>query len=134
MKNQKTQKQYFEEIIALAKANDRDDLAEFAEGRIAQLVKKASSKKPTKAQEANENIKTAILSVLSADKGMTASEVLKASDEFSNFSNQKISALLKQLVESGEVIKTTEKGKSIFTLTYEDEDDDVQALDGEITI
>jgi len=33
-----------------------------------------------------------------------------------NYSNQKLSALLKQLVESNQVVKTVDKKKSYFTV------------------
>ena len=47
MTNKMTLKDYFNEVIELAKANDRPDLVAFAEGRIAVLDKKAGNKKPT---------------------------------------------------------------------------------------
>ena len=47
---------------------------------------------------------------------MTASEVLKASAEFDGMSNQKISALLRQLIADGKVVKATDKKKSVFSL------------------
>ena len=37
-------------------------------------------------------------------------------EELSALSNQKVSALVRQLVESGDVVKTTDKKKSIFSL------------------
>ena len=81
------------------------------------LAKKSSSKKPTKAQEENEVIKTKIVEVLgSFENGATASEVLGADSAFTGMSNQKISALLKQLVEAGTVVKTIDKKKSIFSV------------------
>ena len=47
---------------------------------------------------------------------MTASEVLASSEEFAGMSNQKISALLKQLVDEKRVVKVTDKKKSIFKI------------------
>lgn len=133
MKNQTTQKEYFEQIIALAKANGRDDLADFAQSRIDLLVKKAQSKKPTKVQEANEVAKATIVDILTdSGKQMTATEILKASPDFAEFSTPKISALLKQLVDSEVIGKETVKGKSYFFAL--EVDDEVQALDGEITV
>lgn len=150
MKNP-TQKEYFEQIIALAKANNRNDLADFAQSRIDLLDKKAASKKPTKEQKANEDYKAIILDILAdttEDTGLTASEVLKASDKFAGFSNQKISSLLKQLVDAEKISKAVLKGKKtvFFAVAEVDEeaevddeaetevDDEVQALDGEITV
>ena len=112
-----TQKDYFNEIIALAKANGRDDLVTFAEGRIEVLNKKTTNRKPTKAQVENDNIKTVIKSVLlNCDSGVTVTDIQKMNDELGELSNQKISALLRQMVDDKEVVKTSDKKKSYFSL------------------
>lgn len=118
MKNSKrTQKDYFNEIIALAKNNGRNDLVIFAEGRIAQLEKKAGSKKPTKIQSENEGIKETVRAVLgSVSKAVTVTELQGLDEALGALSNQRVSALLRQMVESGEVVKTVEKKKSYFSL------------------
>lgn len=90
----------------------------YLENELALLDKKASNKKATKTQEQNVGIKSTILEVLSTMSG-TVTEIQSASAELSEFSNQKVSALLRQLVESGEVVKTTDKKKSVFTLASE---------------
>ena len=110
-----TQRDYFNEIIALATANDRSDLVDFAKGRIAVLDKKATNKKPTKTQEENEAIKAEILAVLT-DKGMTVTEIQTMSDVLKNLSNQRVSALLRQLIADGAVVKSVDKKKSYFAL------------------
>lgn len=112
-----TQRDYYNEIIALAKANERDDLVEFAEGRIAILNKKKASSKMTKTQEENVAIKAILTEVVGTfAEGATVSEILKSDDRLVDFSNQKISALLRQLVDEGKVVKTTDKKKSIFSI------------------
>jgi hypothetical protein len=112
-----TQKDYFNEIIALAKDNGRDDLVTFAEGRIAQLEKKAGSKKPTKIQAENEGIKDTIRVALgSVDKAVTVTELQGLDEALGALSNQRVSALLRQMVEADEVVKTVEKKKSYFSL------------------
>jgi len=111
-----TQKDYFNAIIALAQENGRDDIVTFAEGRIAQLEKKAGSKKLTKAQAENEGIKDTIRAALdSADKAVTVTELQGLDEALGTLSNQRVSALLRQMVESGEVVKTVEKKKSYFS-------------------
>lgn len=78
----KTQKEMFNEIIAMATENDRADIVEFCNGRIAQLEKKTANRKPSKAQTANEEIKASILAVLAdayaTDKLMTSTEIATA--------------------------------------------------------
>ena len=44
MSNKKTQKDFYKDIIAMAKEMGRDDIVDFAEGRIEMLEKKAGSK------------------------------------------------------------------------------------------
>jgi DNA-binding transcriptional regulator GbsR (MarR family) len=51
------------------------------------------------------------------EKAVTISEFQSLSTaEVATLSNQKISALLKKLVESGKVVKTVEKKKSYFSV------------------
>lgn len=117
MANKMTQRDYFNEIIALAKANGRQDLVDFAEYRIEVLNKKSSNKKPTKTQAENEEYKNAIRSALATvDKGVTVTELQHLDDTLGTLSNQRVSALLRQMVEIGEVTKTIDKKKSYFSL------------------
>ena len=118
----KTQKDYFNEIIALATEVGNKELVEFAKSRIEALEKKAASKKPTKAQAENEGIKELILANLT-DEGVTVSDLMKKDKAFSELelSNQRVSALLRQLIEAGKVAKTVDKKKSYFSLVVEDE-------------
>lgn len=112
-----TQRDYFNEIIALAEVNGRDDLVEFAKGRIEILNRKSSSKKQTATQKANEEIKAIILDILSqSDASMTVTEILSTGRFEAGTTNQKISALLRQLVLSEKVTKTVEKKISRFAL------------------
>lgn len=112
-----TQREYFTQGIALAKANGKDELAKFFESRIELLDKKSSNKKPTKTQTENVELKNEILEVLAnAEKPITVSEIIKTSESLADLSNQKVSALVKQLVDSGEVVKTIEKKVSYFSV------------------
>lgn len=81
----------------------------------ASLEKKSANRKPTKEQKANEVIKEVILKSLEQGKG-TATEIAKRDEATSDLSNQKVASLLKQLVEAGKVVKSTEGRKSIFAL------------------
>ena len=86
-----------------------DEMVSFLKSRIEVIENKAKSKKSTKTQEANKDIKTDILNVLTAE-GMTAGGVLKAlksvdSEKYEDVSNQKVSALLRQLVLDEKITK-----------------------------
>ena len=88
----------------------------YLENELALLDKKAQNKKATKTQEQNVGIKTTILEVLATIGSGTVTDIQNGNEELSALSNQKVSALVRQLVESGEVVKTTDKKKSIFSL------------------
>ena len=81
----------------------------------AQFEKKNSAeKKPTATQVANEGIKNVILETL-GEKSMTITEMQKANSELAELSNQKISALLKQMNENGSVKREEIKRKAYFS-------------------
>ena len=88
----------------------------YLENELALLDKKAQNKKATKTQEQNIGIKATILKVLATIGSGTVTDIQNGNEELSALSNQKVSALVRQLVESGEVVKTTDKKKSIFSL------------------
>ena len=118
-----TKAQKFEDVIALLSGNptrfiDTDGAVEFIKSEMALLAKKnTADRKPTDTQVANEKYKALIVEFLSLqDAGKTCTEIAKGVDELSEFNNQKIAALMRQLVESGRVSKATVKGKSIFSL------------------
>lgn len=89
------------------------EVAEKLTALKAQIAKKKGSSKPTKTQVENENIKAEILDVLT-DEGMTVKEILGLLE--GDYSSQKISALLRQLVAAEKVVKTVEKKVSRFAL------------------
>jgi TusA-related sulfurtransferase len=122
MANKITQKDYYNATIKALKGEavdfSTDDLVKFLEGRLEVLANKSGSRKPTKVQVENESAKGKILEVLSTDEGMKVADILKVVD-FSDFSfeptSQKVSALLKQMVDNGSVVKTVDKKVSLFT-------------------
>lgn len=110
-----TKKDYFKKIMEVC-ANDSNIVA-FCEHEIELLTKKNSKSTPSKTQVENEGIKTAILDALVAiGKPVTISELQNANSTMAGYSNQKLSALLKQLVENNQVVKTTDKKKSLFSI------------------
>ena len=119
-----TKAQKFEDVINLLSGNtptyvaDTDEAIAFIRNEIALLAKKNNSdnRKPTDAQKANEQYKTLILEYLYAqDGGKTCTEISKGIEALSDFNNQKIAALMRQLVEANKVSKSIVKGKSLFT-------------------
>ena len=115
-----TKRDYFNAILAvLATVEDTDvsGLTAFVNHEIELLENKRSSTKPTKTQTENLAVKETIVSVLKEiGKPVTITEMQKFSAELAEFSCQKLSALLKQLVENDKTItKVTEKKKTYFS-------------------
>ena len=111
-----TKREMFEMIKGVC-ANDTR-IVEFCEHEIELLNRKSSKSTQTKTQIENENIKGAIVNALTEiAKPVTITEMQELNTEMANYSNQKLSALLKQLVENDKkVVKTIDKKKSYFTV------------------
>ncbi len=94
------------------------DAVDFIDHEMNLLTKKNSgeNKKPTKAQEENEGYKALILKFLTDKNGVTCTDILKGVPALSKFSNQKISALMRQLRLADKVTVEEVKGKSLFRL------------------
>lgn len=124
MEKKMTKKDYFNliaEIVANADVENQDDIQAFISHEIKLLEKKSSKSKPSKTQKENEGIMQEIVSVLATlDTPVTVTELMKADETMAVYSNQKLSALLKKLVDNGTVKKTVEKKKSYFFLVSEE--------------
>lgn len=115
MEKRLTKKEYFGMIREMVA--DRDDLIEFVDRELELLNRKASSKSPTKVQVENENIKTRLINALiEIAKPVTITELQENNEEMATYSNQKLSALLKQLVDTNQVTKVIDKKKSYFSV------------------
>lgn len=79
--------------------------------------KNAADKKPTAQQVANEDTKAVIIQVLTnAQELMTITDMMKSNAELGALSNQRISALLRQLIADGKVERIEDKRKAYFKL------------------
>lgn len=110
-----TKRDYFTAI--LEKYPLTADEKAFVEHELELLAKKnASDRKPTAQQTANEGIKTAILDGMTSGRLYTVTEIQKEILKGSDLSNQKVTALIRQLKDAGLVVKTEDKRKSYFSL------------------
>lgn len=120
MANKITKKDNFKTIIEVLIKSNREDLVPIMEHEIELLEKKASSSKMTKTQEANQDIKILIMEELTRlAKPVTITELINESPklaEITGGSNQKISALMTQLKNSNQVIRTQEGKKALFSI------------------
>lgn len=84
----------------------------FLEGRADLVAKKNATRKPTKAQLENEGLKAKIVEFMCEDLPYTVSDIQKG---VGIETNQKASALIRQLKDEGLVVRTESKGKAWFT-------------------
>ena len=105
----------------LENCNVPSDVAEKLTKMKEQFVKKNSAeRKPTANQVENAGLKTAILDFLAENKGAyTVTDLMKSVVELADLSNQRVSALVRQLVEDGSVVRTEEKRKAYFSYNGE---------------
>ena len=113
-----TKKEWFailREMVGASALEDKEGAYAFIDHEVELLSKKASKSVQTKTQKENEGIKASILEVL-ADMGkpVTVTELVSAMDNA--YTNQKLSALLKQMCDNGSVVKTSEGKKSYFAI------------------
>ena len=79
------------------------------------LERKSSNSGQTKTQKENEILKEKIVETLKElNKFSTITEIQESNTELADLSNQKISALLKQLVDTNVIEKVIEKKKAYF--------------------
>ena len=79
------------------------------------LERKSSNSGQTKTQKENEILKEKIVETLKElNKFSTITEIQETNAELADLSNQKISALLKQLVDTNVIEKVIEKKKAYF--------------------
>lgn len=119
-----TKKDYFAQLKEIVK--DNAELVAFIDHEVELLTRKNSGNSQTKVQRENEivcemlvNELAKIAKPITITDLMATSEVVKdyVLENGNHLTNQKISALLKQLVESNKVVKVTDKKKSYFSVS-----------------
>ena len=101
------------------------DVAEKLTKMREQFVKKNSGeRKPTANQVENAGLKGDILNGMVAGTKYTITDLMKDIPALADLSNQRVSALVRQLVESGAVIRTEEKRKAYFELAVSETEDE----------
>ena len=122
-----TKKDMFNAIKAACA--DNESIVEFCDHEIELLSRKSKTGKLTKTQEANVEVKKEIVAALErASEPVTISQLNAANtDTLGGYTSQKISALMSQLIKSGEAVRVSDKRTSYFTIpeaAEEDEDDE----------
>lgn len=139
--NKMTKKDWFAVLVGIVEGSDyadKDGALEFINHEVELLEKKSGKTGKTKTQKENEVLVEQVLAELAnMDKPMTVSELQGASEFFAQFSNQKLSALLKKLKDAERIDKVVEGKKSYFSAKVEDteetdtEVEEVEETEGE---
>lgn len=110
-----TKAQKFGMLKAIPAVKENSVLVEFIDHELELLAKKNSSeKKPTANQVANEGLKGAILEGMESGKLYTITDLIKSIPDCADLTNQRVSALVRQLIASGSVERVEEKRKAYF--------------------
>ena len=113
MTKKMTKREYFTQIME--NYNLTEDERNFIKHELELLAKKSSAeKKPTAIQVANEGLKKAILDFMVEGQKYTITDLMKSVPELAELTNQRVSALVRQLKDSELVIRTEEKRKAYF--------------------
>lgn len=102
----------YEAIISKIEGVVSQDEIAFLKERAEMVAKKNATRKPTKAQAENEDLKAKILEVMEDGVSYTVTDIMK---KVGLESNQKTSALVRQLKDADLVVRTEAKGKAWFT-------------------
>ena len=118
-----TKKEYFGQLREIVK--DNAELVEFIDHEIELLARKNTGNSQTKVQKENVEVAKMLVDELAKlGRAVTITELMNESNTVKEFTlengnkltNQKISAIFKQLVESKEIVKVTDKKKSFFSV------------------
>lgn len=123
MEKKLTKKDYFEMIKGVCA--DRTDIIDFCNHEIELLSRKNSKSGATKTQKENEIVANMLVEELAkVGKPITITDLMNTSEivkgytleNGNNLTNQKISAIFKQLVENQRIVKVVDKKKSYFSI------------------
>ena len=112
MANKKTKREFFGEIREIVKENT--ELVEFIDHELELLDKKTSAKSTKVNTEQIELMDKIVNALNEIGRSVTISELQKENAEMAEYSNQKLSAMLKKLVDNKQVTKMIDKKKSYF--------------------
>ena len=114
MSKKLTKKDYFNSLLTLTEVKANPDLVAFINHELELLAKKnGTDKKPTAQQIANEALKAAILKGMEEGKLYTITELMKAIPELADLTNQRVSALVRQMLGSS-IERIEDKRKAYF--------------------
>ena len=118
MANKKmTKRDYFNQLLEIAEVKENKAMVDFINHELELLEKKNASKSTTltKEQKANVELKDQIIEEMVEGKCYTISDMQKELPCCAELTNQKISAMVRQLMAEGKVKRTEDKRKAYFS-------------------
>lgn len=113
MTNKKTKRDLFLEVREVVAGNE--ELVAFVDHEL-ELLNKKTSTKNIKVNEEQVALMEKIVNALNEiGRSVTITDLQKENAEMAEYSNQKLSAMLKKLVDNKQVTKIVDKKKSYFT-------------------
>lgn len=133
--NKMTKRDWYAVLVGIVEGSDyadKDGALDFINHEVELLAKKSGKTGKTKVQKENEVLIEQVFDELvTMNKPMTVTELQGASEFLAQFSNQKLSALLKKLVDAERIDKAVEGKKSYFSAKVENIDTEVEEVEGE---
>ena len=124
MEKKMTKKEMFTLIATLNAGNE--EVVKFCEHEIELLEKKRSNGNAKANEKMEKSVELVYNALVEVNRAVTTSELIAETDlsELANpetgmVTPQKVSALLKKLVDSGKVEKYTDKKKTYFNIKFE---------------
>ena len=109
--------------IAIATVDNAEAKAKLEALKASIAKKNSAERKPTATQKANEGYKVAILEFLAEGGKHTITDIMKGCGAaVAELSNQRVSAIVRQMVESGQVVREEIKRKAYFSAVEGGED------------
>ena len=113
MNKKMTKRDYFNQLLTIEEVKANPTMVEFIEHELELLAKKNSAdRKPTATQKENADIKLAIIEGMATNRVYTITEMIKEIPAISELSNQRVSAIVRQLVADEKVTRMEEKKKA----------------------
>ena len=115
-----TKKDYFKMVASVIENSNVENKAElqgFISHELELLEKKSANRGTTETAKTKENnaiIEVIYNALIKLDRPVTITELQIEVAELTDYTNQKISALMKKLVDSNRVVKMVDKKKSYF--------------------
>lgn len=109
----KTKRDYLAELLDLTKEYEREEYIPFLEHELELLDNKKKNSRQTKVQKENEKLIELIYNLLN-EKPITVKGLQEKDETLKELSSQKISALLKKLVDSEKVEKSIDHKQRVY--------------------